>query len=527
MGSARFLLKGGPDLPPFNPHTAMTTLADRHAEKIVGVLSCLDRVVITGTLPDICHADAATRFLSGRKLRIFDYPTFAKPLRDQIRENAERMAQENGLTIQFLRRSHIRKEALIQEILARRGSHPGLVHIFSAMEACTAFEPWHNKATGKTYLRFTGGKCLHYYFYFIHETFGLCYLRVPTWAPFRLQFYFNGHNLLAHQLDRAGIGYQMLDNAFVAINDWAGAQQLADRLDVRRLHRELDRLVRLYCPVILQFPSGVHWSLMQLEYATDLVFRRQAELEPIYAALIRTAVHAVKCENVATFLGRKLTANYEGEIGNDFHTRIEGTRIKHHMGPAAIKMYDKLALVLRVETTCNDVTFFKHHRTVEHRDGSSEWKLAPVRKTIYSLADLVELFRASNRRYLEFLAALDDPSVGMKDLEKISRPVHEGTRSQRGFNLFHGDDLDLFQAISQGQFTITGFRKSDLRRLLPGTTSSRLGRILNRLRTHGLIKKIGKRYKYYLTQLGRKVITTALKLREFLVIPSLNLVATE
>ena len=143
----------------------------------------------------------------------------------------------------------------------------------------------------------------------------------------------------------------------------------------------------------------------------------------------------------------------------------------------------------------------------------TSWKLAPVRKTIYSSADLVELFRASNRRYLEFLAAMDDPTVGMKDLEKISRPVHEGTRSQRGFNLFHGDDLYLFQAVSQGQFTITGFRNSDLRGLVPGTTSSHLGRMLNRLRTHGLIKKIGKRYKYYLTQLGRKVITTALKLR--------------
>ena len=477
----------------------MTTLADRHADKIVGVLSCLDRVVITGTLPDICHGEAATRFLCWQKVRIFDYPNFAKPLRDQIRENAERIAQENGLTIQFLRQSHIRKEALVQEILARRGTHPGLVHVFSAMETCTAFEPWHNKATGKTYLRFTGGKCLHYYFYFIHETFGLCYFRVPTWAPFRLQFYFNGHNLLAHQLDCAGIGYKMLDNAFVAIDNWGRTQQLADRLDVRRLHRELDRLAQLYCPVIKQFPSGIHWSLMQIEYATDLVFRRQAELEPIYKALIRTAVHAVKCENVATFLGRKLTDNYEGEIGNDFHTRIEGTRIKHHMGPAAIKMYDKFSLILRIETTCNDVTFFKHHRKVEHRDGSSDWKLAPVRKTIYSSADLVELFRASNRRYLEFLAAMDDPTVGMKDLEKISRPVHEGTRSQRGFNLFHGDDLYLFQAVSQGQFTITGFRNSDLRGLVPGTTSSRLGRMLNRLRTHGLIKKIGKRYKYYLT----------------------------
>ena len=44
----------------------------------------------------------------------------------------------------------------------------------------------------------------------------------------------------------------------------------------------------------------------------------------------------------------------------------------------------------------NDVTFFKHHRLVEHRDGTAEYKLAAVRKTIYSLPDLRDLMRAAN-----------------------------------------------------------------------------------------------------------------------------------
>ncbi len=48
---------------------------------------------------------------------------------------------------------------------------------------------------------------------------GLCYLRVPTWAPFRLQFYMNGHNLLAHKLQKKGITYRMHDNAFLEISD--------------------------------------------------------------------------------------------------------------------------------------------------------------------------------------------------------------------------------------------------------------------------------------------------------------------
>ena len=70
----------------------MADFIERHAEKIAGVLSCLDRVVITGTLPDICHAEAATRYLFNQGIRIFDYTRFAEPLRDQIRSQAETVA---------------------------------------------------------------------------------------------------------------------------------------------------------------------------------------------------------------------------------------------------------------------------------------------------------------------------------------------------------------------------------------------------------------------------------------------------
>jgi hypothetical protein len=215
------------------------------------------------------------------------------------------------------------------------------------------------------------------------------------------------------------------------------------------------------------FGGGYHWSFMQVEYALDIVFDQQAELHPLYEVLARTAIHALKAEQVATFLGRKLTDAYLGEIGNDFATRIQGTRIKHHMGPAAIKLYDKFGLILRIECTTNDVAFFKHHRMVEHRDGTTEFKLAPLRKSIYSLAFLRELMGAANARYLDFLAAIEDPRPGLRVLDKISRPVHERERSYRGFNLCHGDDLSLFQVILRGEFTITGFQAHHLRPHLP------------------------------------------------------------
>ena len=120
------------------------------------------------------------------------------------------------IKIEFIRKTSIRKEDVIKKILADRGSKPGLVHILSAMESCAAYEPWYDKKKHKAYLRYDSGKCLHYYFYFIDDKYGLCYLRVPTWCPFRLQFYFNGHNRLAAALKRAGIGYDLVENAFTS-----------------------------------------------------------------------------------------------------------------------------------------------------------------------------------------------------------------------------------------------------------------------------------------------------------------------
>ena len=411
----------------------ISPFVERYKDDIAGVISCFDRVVITGTLPDIGHAAAMAGYLSGQGVRLFDYPLWAQPLRDDIRTHAEHLAAEAGITIEFIRKHKaFRKEQRVKEILAERGQHPGLVHIFSAMETCASFRPWHDKKTHQTSLKPTTSKCLHYYSYFIDEVFGLCYVRVPTWAPFRLQIYFNGHNWLARRLDQAGMAYEMADNSFLSIADVEQAQRLADRLDAKPLHRRLNRWAAQFCPPLDRFRSGYHWSFLQAEYATDVLFHRQRDFQPLYDNIVRTAVHRVKADQVATFLGRKLTGACRDEVDNDFSTRIQGTRIRHQMGAAGIKLYDKFGIMARVECTTNDVSFFKTHRMVQQRDGREVWKLAPLRKNIYSLRDLRKVMHAANARYLAFMATIDNPNAGLKAIDKMSQPVRDGDRSYRG-----------------------------------------------------------------------------------------------
>ncbi len=259
----------------------------------------------------------------------------------------------------------------------------------------------------------------------------------------------------------------------------------------------------------------------QCEYATDIVFRKQADLQPIYENLSCMAIHTVKPDNIATFLDKKLVPQFEGEMGNRFNVRIEGTRIKHTMGPVSLKLYDKFGLILRIETTVNDLTFFKHYREVEHRDGSRETKWTSMQKTIYSLPVLRELLASANRRYLEFLSTIDDPRNGRNKLDKLSQPVRHQDRSYPGFNFFDASDDELFRTIARGEFNISGMQNKTLRRFLSGKTSAQVSRLLKRLRLHGLIRKAGRAYKYYLTQFGKLVITTGLKLRELVIIPQL------
>jgi hypothetical protein len=495
-------------------------LLDRYAEQIEGVLGCYDRLIFTGTLVDVAHPDAVTLRLHHLNIRCFDLKVFAEPLREQVRDNAVCLARAAGLEIEHLERKGLRKEDRIAALLEKRGRHPGLVHIFSAMESCKCFKPWHDKQTGRTGLKLTGGRCLHYYFYFIDEQLGLGYVRVPTWLPFRLQVYCNQHQWLAHQLRAAGIDYELADNPFVTCGDWTRAQALVDAFEIKALATRLRALAERFCPVVQTFRSGYHWSLLQVEYALDVVFQNAAALRPVYEEISRQAIFTVKAPDVARFLGKRLSP--EAEVTSDFHTRVEGTRLKHQLNRQAIKMDDKAGRVLRLECVSNDVSFYRHHRKVEHRDGTSDYQVADLKKSIFSLGDLRELMRAGCVRYLEFLGELEDRSPGQTNLDKISRPVQdERERSWRGFNFFLASDLSVLGAIVRGEYQISGMRNRRMQAVLRDKTSGQIGRILKRLRLHGLIKKVGKTYKYYLTELGRRAVLIGLKLKEHLIVPGL------
>ncbi|MFR1923817.1 MAG: hypothetical protein ACLSX1_13440 [Mediterraneibacter gnavus] len=59
-------------------------LTDKYADKIHGIITCYDRMIIQGYIPNWSHAEAMTAYMKLNGIRIFDYPTsFSQPLTEQ------------------------------------------------------------------------------------------------------------------------------------------------------------------------------------------------------------------------------------------------------------------------------------------------------------------------------------------------------------------------------------------------------------------------------------------------------------
>src|SRR5258706_14258278 len=99
-------------------------LIERYAANLHGVLSCFDRILITGTLPGASYAAGMTSFLNAHGIRIFDYAGFAEPLRERIRARAQEVCAAAGIAIEHVSKSHIREEAYAARVLQPSGAAP-------------------------------------------------------------------------------------------------------------------------------------------------------------------------------------------------------------------------------------------------------------------------------------------------------------------------------------------------------------------------------------------------------------------
>ncbi len=511
----------------------MKSFIRRHAAKITGALSGLDRLRLRGTIRWLSNCPGMFVFLCSIGVLLKEFKDYAISTTETLRQRTLELADSAGCKVVYLESSSITKEKVARAIAEEKGIREGLIAVLSCVEPCWTFTVGPNPETKLLELRGGPKKCLHYYFYYLDPRFGFMHARLQTWFPFTIQVCINGREWLGRQLDAAGIGYQRRNNCFVEVADVATAQQLLDKQLQVKWPEVLGKLAQRINPVHTQLSRSqaltYYWSAEESEWATDIMFRSPQALAELFPRLVHHGMTTFGSEDVLRFLGQKLTSQgnmhgrFVGEVVTDVKKRPEGVRIKHRLNGNSIKMYDKQGSVLRVETTINDAHDMKAYRTKEgDSDGQKEW--LPLRKGVADLHRRTELSQAANERYLEALAAVEETTPLGKLTEKLCRPVEWQGKRVRALHPFDPEEAAWLAAVARGEFTIQGFRNRDLRPFLfkdkPASEAekrrqaAKVTRILRLLRAHGLIQKVNKTHRYLVTENGRRIIVAILAARQ-------------
>ncbi len=492
-----------------------------HQELLRGTLTTVDRLIVHGHLRQLWFEGHMAYLLNRLGVHILrDFGEFMKRASTKVVAHAEALAKKAGRPFVYQDRVVHGKDDLARQIAARDGITQGLICVFSTVEPAMCFA----LAGGAVRPRLR--KCLHLYFYVIDRELGFMHIRLQTWFPFQIQVYMNGHEWLACQLERRGIGFERYENTFLAIDDLPLAQRLCASFTRRRWIRLFDAFARRINPwvgVIHKHHFGsYYWCIDACEVSTDLMWRNRPSLLGILDDLFDYALRAFSADDVVRFLGLKCRPK-TAQLETRHARRPEGRRIKHRVRQNWLKLYDKWS-VLRVETVINNPADYRVLRFETDRRGRRRGRWMRMNKGICNLWRYVQIGEATNRRYLDALTAVKPTGPAIAQLDSLCRQrCHQGQHYAR-FNPVSRPDAELFQAVLAGAHLISGLANRDLQQQLwtspprdPAEARrrcQRVSRLIRKLRGHAILAKIPARRRYGVTLLGRQLLAAAIHYRK-------------
>jgi hypothetical protein len=505
----------------------------KFGDQILGVLSGFDRLVLRGTLRAIVYAQGMEAYLGRNQVLLKDFARHVHEVSRQLKEASLATAEKLGRTVKYLASSAVDKEETARAIAAEQKITEGLVCVLTCVEPCQSFEVYRNAETKRLELESRRRKCLFLYHYSVHPVWGFMNARIQTWFPFSIQICLNGRAWLARQMDAEGLHYLRQDNCFPWIEDWARAQELMNTQLKVNWPKLLDDIAQQLNPrhgeIFQRFRVRYYWSTHPSEWASDIAFREAAALRRLHPLLIQHALTSFGSPEVLRFLGHRTRRDgqvrryFHGEVTTDLRQREEGVRIKHSVNGNSLKLYDKaytmLGSILRPEMTLNNEADFRVYRRKEgDPKGPKAWRV--LRRGIADLHRRAQVSQQANERYLEALARVDDSTR----LEELTRPLERPTtwkgKRVRALHPFQGSDGALLEAVSRGEFILSGFRNKDLQALFfpqpPASVEEKrrrsawVSRQIRLLRAHSLIRKVARESRYHVTKSGRQLITAVL-----------------
>jgi hypothetical protein len=208
-------------------------------------LTCrsVDRFFLQGYVPKLQSVGQVCRFL--RWQRRFPIPSSAAfgKIGDGYVKDVHRFAEANGIPLVHFKKGKS-KEAEARPFIdaaAKEGGDGKVVLIGIAQEKASVWRSWPAKGQEKAaHPHMEWGRRMafvnHFYFYIWDPEWGPAFIKTNAYAPWPIWIYLNGHEWAKAQSDKAGIGYEALDNGFRSCSDPKALQRICDRLGSGAVH---------------------------------------------------------------------------------------------------------------------------------------------------------------------------------------------------------------------------------------------------------------------------------------------------
>lgn len=533
----------------------MDQLSQSYAELLDGTYDCPDRIVLNayfraGHIPggfrlwwrdlygsDENLDDAHLMRLAGR---------FSRRLRSY--------AQKHGIAVIDCPRGE-RKHQIAQGYLP---TDPAFVGLFLVLVARASAPAWHVQKSAAGRIQNLVRKYPYvntYYFHIIDPEWGHVTVRMSGHPPFGAQVILNGHEYVSRQAAKQGLVLPKEGNCFTAIIGQAAGQQAAEtsRCDnaigplvdggqrpnltqfaetlcspntVGQLRQVCDRwLYRtcLYFGLSLQEQERSHfhydYSVFQVEYSRNLLFKRGQQLEQSLQALIDRTRSRLDIPRLKTIFGLKRRPFWpQDKSKRPPREEVVVERPQHnltifklHFGQLTVKLYSKGARVLRCEAIVHNTKALKGKRT------------------LVAFPRIVSDLQAILTRFLNHLDTLDSPYLADDTLETLRLPGQVGQSRVAGIDFNQPRLRAVIEAVialaaSPNGFTVSTLaaKVRDILHLEPTAYLLRQAAYdLKKLRGKQWIIKAGKSRRYTVSTTGLQAMSALLILQEKVVKPLL------
>jgi hypothetical protein len=501
-------------------------LSKRYADLLTGSYDCVDRIVLNAYFRMGHHPGGFRvwwRALTGSEDTLDN--THLMRMAGRFSRRLRAYAQAKGIPVVDCPAGE-RKHDLAEEYLAKTNITQGLFLILVGRAQAPVWD-----VGGKHHLE--RKKPLpyvnHYSFHILDPDWGHITIKISGHPPFPAQVILNGHEYVACQARKAGIGFTKEGNCFTHISDAAGLAKIADTLSgqrtIGRLSRVCERWIYTTCLCFAldseeQKRSRFHYqySNYQVEYSRNLVFEIGGHMDQVFQTLIDRSRVLLDLKTVRTILGYKHRPKYRKrkKRAAEWEVTVETpvydlTIFRLHCGKLTLKIYTKGERVLRIETVV--------HNTKELRCGRS---LEYFPQIVMEAKGILE-------RFMNALSCMEQCFIADRMLEQLPAPSQVGKTTVGGIDLNKPRMRRVVEALIALSPSPGGFTASELAgrvRVLSKQSESEYGPRraaydLKKLRGKNVVRRIGQTRRYESIPKGLRAMTALMVLRNKAIKPLL------